>query len=340
MSVRRRVAFALSAIVLSIAACVATLLAVDVWLHWKFELSAGLNVWGYRGAAVGRKRPHEIRVVVLGGSTVLNFGQSAADSFSSQAQTLLNRAASPPTTYSVVNLGSNNVGAYTFRNTLDDYKYLDADIVCFYEGYNDIGDNLRVGRRESIVFRLTGYSPILPIVIGEKVQLLRYGDVRGPRADGAVVFRPGLKNRTAAQVLEASKAISDALERHLSDAGDTTGIVASSPSFGCSRRWAFYCSNMAAGIDHARELGKTVIVATQPYGNYEHREQQEELRQLLARRYGPDARVRYANFGDVVNLLDPKLSWDGMHLTPDGNARIAEALAPAVLSAAAISAPP
>jgi lysophospholipase L1-like esterase len=332
---RRRIVYALTAIVLSIAVCLAGLLAADVWAHRKFERAAGLNMWGYRGTPAGRKGPHEIRVAVLGGSTVLGYGLAPEDSFPSQLQRLLNRTASPPATYSVVNLGYNNEGTYAFRFTLADYAYLDPDIVVFYEGYNDLGNlNSRVSRHESIVFRLTGYSPILPIVIEEKARQLRFGDVRGHRADDPVVFRPGVVNRTAAQALEASKAISDALERQMHGVANGTGPVKNAPAFGCSMRWGYYCSNMVAAIDDARRRGQTVIVATQPYGNYEHREQQEELRRLLASRYGGDARVRYADFGNTVSLLDPAMCWDGMHLTIEGNARIAAALAPVVRSAA------
>lgn len=40
--------------------------------------------------------------------------------------------------------------------------------------------------------------------------------------------------------------------------------------------------------------------------------------------------VHYVNLGDVVDLKNPALAFDGMHLTPLGNERIADALAPVV----------
>lgn len=340
ISKRRRIVFAVTTIVLSTALCVTALFVVDVRLHRKFAPSAGLNIWGYRGPLVGRKRPHEIRIAVLGGSTVQGYGLPSEESFPSQLQTLLNRSATAPATYSVVNLGYNNEGSYAFRYTLEDYKYLDPDVVVLYEGYNDLGNlNSRISRRESIVFRLTGYSPILPIVVDEKIRQLRFGDVRGHRADDPVVFHPGVASRTSAQVLEASKAISDALERQLHQVANVTRVPTNAVAFGCSARWSFYCSNMVAAIDYARQRGKTVIVGTQPYGNYEHREQQEELRRLLARRYGGDRRVRYADFGETVSTLDPSMCWDGMHLTVEGNGRLAAAMLPVVQSAAVSARP-
>jgi lysophospholipase L1-like esterase len=48
---------------------------------------------------------------------------------------------------------------------------------------------------------------------------------------------------------------------------------------------------------------------------------------MLARAFGHDAGVRYVNLGDVVDLSDPALSFDRMHLTMAGNDRIAAALA-------------
>jgi hypothetical protein len=56
---------------------------------------------------------------------------------------------------------------------------------------------------------------------------------------------------------------------------------------------------------------------------------------MLERRYRGDARVRYVNLGESVDLRDPALSFDGMHLTAAGNARVAAALVPPVVEMAA-----
>jgi len=53
---RRRFAFAAAAVVISITIVTAVLLAVDVYLHGRYERSAGFNVWGYRGPTIGRKK--------------------------------------------------------------------------------------------------------------------------------------------------------------------------------------------------------------------------------------------------------------------------------------------
>src|SRR6266511_2384818 len=136
---RKKLIFAAGAVLLSIVATLGVVLALDVHLHHKFAALAGLNIWGYRGELAGHKRPHEIRIVVLGGSTVLGFGLNEPDTFPYLLAQLLNRSATPPVTYSVVNLGYNQAGAYSFRFNLADYKYLDYDIVCLYDGYNEHG---------------------------------------------------------------------------------------------------------------------------------------------------------------------------------------------------------
>jgi hypothetical protein len=56
---------------------------------------------------------------------------------------------------------------------------------------------------------------------------------------------------------------------------------------------------------------------------------------MLERRFGGDLRVRYANLGDAIDLTDPALSYDRMHLTPPGNTRIAAVLVQPVLEMAA-----
>jgi len=334
---RKKLIFAAGAVLLSIVATLGVVLALDVHLHHKFAALAGLNIWGYRGEPAGHKRPHEIRIVVLGGSTVLGFGLNEPDTFPYLLAQLLNRSATPPVTYSVVNLGYNQAGAYSFRFNLADYKYLDYDIVCLYEGYNDLGKpNRYLSRHEWLVFRLFGYMPILPIIVTEKITQLRTGDVRGADPKSPIVFRPGVVNRTKADALEAAKAITDSIDRQLRNVKnselDRSGVP---PVPECSERWSFYCGGVAAGVDYARRLGKVVIVVTQPYGGGGHPEQQAELRQMLAHRYASDPAVHYLDLGHAVDMTDPTLAWDSMHLTRMGNQRIAEGLLPTIKTVAA-----
>jgi hypothetical protein len=75
-------------------------------------------------------------------------------------------------------------------------------------------------------------------------------------------------------------------------------------------------------------------VAGQPYLSDRHIGQQESLAAMIAERFGDDPRVAYVNFGDVISLTDRDLSYDGMHLTPDGNALMGSRLVGPVLELA------
>jgi hypothetical protein len=44
--------------------------------------------------------------------------------------------------------------------------------------------------------------------------------------------------------------------------------------------------------------------------------------------------VKYVDLGDAVDLEDPHLSFDHMHLRTEGNARVADAFVPPVIEMA------
>src|SRR5579862_9194605 len=130
---RRRLAYAFAAVVMACVVSIAVLLGIDIYIHAKYQKSAGFNVWGYRGPTVGRKRPDEYRVVVLGGSSAYGYGTS----WDQALPALLERdlggwKVGPFRRVSVVNLGYNNEGAYSFKFTLQDYRSLSYDLVCLY----------------------------------------------------------------------------------------------------------------------------------------------------------------------------------------------------------------
>jgi hypothetical protein len=332
MSRRRFILFALASVTLSLAMALAVLLAADIYVHAKFA-NTGVNVWGYRGPTVGRKRPGEIRVVVAGGSTVLGYGLPWDAAFPHQLELALN--ASPPVSgsaFRVVNLGFNNEGAYSFRYTLDDYAYLKYDLAVLYEGYNDLGGgNTSVIRHEPAVFRWTGYFPMLPMVATEKMWQLQTGDVRSVYRGDKLTFHPTAMARTQAALLQASLDLYKSIEAQAAKWKPEATLKVPDDD-GCSPRWAFYCHAVHAGIETALLRHSRVIVVTQPYlAEPLHRAQQADLRVMLARRYAFDARVKYVDLGDALSVRDPDMCWDGMHLTPMGNALIGRALAPAVL---------
>jgi lysophospholipase L1-like esterase len=59
--------------------------------------------------------------------------------------------------------------------------------------------------------------------------------------------------------------------------------------------------------------------------------QQRALEGMLNKRFEGQTNLRYLNLGRTVDLGDRSLCWDGMHLTEEGNRRIADALIQPVL---------
>jgi lysophospholipase L1-like esterase len=86
-----------------------------------------------------------------------------------------------------------------------------------------------------------------------------------------------------------------------------------------------------AGVERALAHGARVLVVGQPSISDRHVTQQRHLAALLRERFGHDPRVVYVDLGGAVDLRDRGMAWDGMHLTPPGNAVIAERLVEPVL---------
>jgi len=339
MTRRKKIVFAAAATLLASGIATVGLLAVDIYLHGKYERSAGYNVWGYRGPTVGAKRTNEIRVAVLGGSTAFGYGVTWEQSIPAVLQQHLSTPAQP---VSVVNLGYNNEGAYSLRFTLEDYQWLDYDLAILYDGYNDLNYNApdmnrQVYRRDSPLFRWTGYLPIFPIIFQEKAAaMLSGGDVSAAYRTDKTVFRPGLAARGAAGVLGAAVGAGTALQEGLNSVATPMHMdEAIQQTDDCETPWQIYCQSVGAAIAYARASGVDVMFIGQP-GSLQptqikrHPHQQQQVAQMMNRRFGQDERVRFATMIDAVNLSDEQLSFDGMHLTAEGNQIVAERMADAV----------
>src|SRR5689334_15479584 len=129
---------------LSLVMIMGLLLVADLIVHHRAEKSAGLNRYGYRGPVIGRKQPGELRVAMVGGSTTFGYGVAWNESIPAYLESKLKQRLGRPV--SVVNLGFNNEGAYAFLPNLQDFAYLDYDVIILYEGYNDLGGDERPNR--------------------------------------------------------------------------------------------------------------------------------------------------------------------------------------------------
>jgi hypothetical protein len=314
--------FALAAIALSVAGTLFFAVGVDLYLHHRFADRGGYNIWGYRGAVVGSKQRGERRLVMLGGSVAFGFGVRADEAIPYYLQQRLNQARGPaPVT--VVNLGWNSEGAYSYQFTLRDYDALDYDGAILYSGYNDLFFNNQVFRRESAVFRVTGYMPILPVVpIRGWLHLENLSDTS---RDGRVVFHSGAGDRYATEAADMALRIQHALERQL----QTVSPNEKGPKRDAIRfeHWEYYCSSLQHAIDYALSRGKQVFVVSEPFKDERQTQQQQAVRAMLGRQYPNNPRVHYLTMETAVDLSDKALCFDGLHLTAAGNARVAERLA-------------
>jgi lysophospholipase L1-like esterase len=326
--------FTFMAIGLAAFVSIAFLLALDVYYHHKLSTSAGLNVWGYRGPTVGRKKAGERRVVVVGESTTFGYGVHWQEAIPAYLEEYLNRPVPPSgPRVSVVNLGYNNEGAHSYKFTLQDYGYLDYDAVVLYSGYNDLGGhNTSVFRHTSPIFRLTGYFPILPIVIREKsMVIMSGGNLEMAYKGEKTVFKPNMAQRTAASALAAVATVSESLDSQLTNAMPDPTDAEAAEGAECGTRWAHYCGGMYTAVKYALDHQKKVMITTQPSINESHIDQQQRLVAFLQHRFGSNPLLRFTNLSDAVNLTDPALCYDGMHLTAAGNRVIAEKMTKPVL---------
>jgi hypothetical protein len=300
---------------------------------------SGINVWGFRGPTLGRKLPNETRVAMLGGSTVFGFGLRPDESIPALLEGHLNeRSGGTGRRFTVANLGAPGQGAYSFVYDLSDYAFLDYDIVLLYEGYNDLGindvamravPNYLLWHRESPIFRLTGYYPILPLVLREKgTAMLNGGDVNS--ADqGRVVFRPGLATEVAAGALNAAAAISENLERQIGRLSETPPTPSVDEQ--CIPKWKQYCGAVRDAVAWALAHNKRVLFVTQPYASDSHVEQQANVVAMLRSRFAADQRLEILNLGRAIDLHDRSIAFDGLHLNARANATIAGQLVEPVL---------
>lgn len=295
----------------------AVFLAADAYAHYRFDNVVGLNRAGYRGPLVHAKHT-EPRIVVLGGSTAFGYGVPWHDAWPAQLERKLSGV-------QVVNLGYNAEGAASFRPTLADYAYLKPDLVILYEGYNDLGDednrgpvNPQVYRRQSPLFRLTGYYAILPLVLHEKwLSVSSGGHLDEAYRSQKVVFRPGL----AAGAESGLLGMADVMTRQV------TGPL-TMPPIDPQRVDLIppYLEHIAQAVWFAEAKGMRTLIVGQPFIRIDHRRQQAALERLV--RTSRPMNVWYLSCGDAVDLKDMTLAYDGMHLTAEGNAKIATCVQP------------
>jgi len=256
---------------------------------------------------------------------------------------MLNERAGGRGPYRVINLGAPAQGALGFKVDLADYAYLKYDLAIFYEGYNDLGGsdlpeavparsatNDLLWRRQSPIFRATGYFPVLPLVLREKAMRMMAGGDLDAAYRGRPVFRPNVATRATADALKTAAAVADSVGSaigHLT--GDPAQAAKSTPLD--VETWRQYTDRVIDGVRFARARSVKAIVVTQPYASRTHIAQQLALAHALEGAFRGDSGVRYVNLGLAVDIRDRSVAYDGLHLVAGGNRRIASLLVDPVL---------
>jgi hypothetical protein len=167
------------------------LVVLDIRARKDVEEHTGLNSWGYRRQAVFHKESGESRVAIVGGSAALGFGLPAQFSLAPVLEVRLNQPARvkrPNTFIRLVELAEPGAGASSYVQTLRDYAYLGADVICIYDGYAAVDDTpVDGGRRGSWIFRRSGYMPVLFSAARIKAGILVDAPVAPTLRDGGEV---------------------------------------------------------------------------------------------------------------------------------------------------------
>ena len=306
------------------------ILIADIYLHHKLAPNLAVNVWGYRGEVIGRKKVNEKRILMIGPSTVFSVGVLPEQALPAQLEDLLQARLSYPV--KVANIGFPGEDAFAYKADLEDYLYLKPDAVIFYGDTNPFGGATPIVlRRLSPVFRLTGYYPIIDTALKEKAMLMMHGDdMRAAYGDDKVVFQPGLSTRVGAAALDGAAKAAEQMHRVL---GKLTVTPETPPAVvaTCTKEFTGLCDAINNAVTYARSLGLPALVVNQPYLSDTQVAEQQAIQAMLRERHGRDADVHYLDLGWAVDLTDPALCYDGNHLTVAGNARIAERLVDASL---------
>ena len=168
---------------------------------------------------------------------------------------------------------------------------------------------------------------MLPLVMAEKAKAIRYGGrLEAAYRGEKTAFRPNLAERTTATALETAADISAALERQLARMAPAPGAAEAEGGPTECGNWPWYCRDVYSAVKLVLDQGKRALVVTQPYISEPHKDQQSRMVGYLHQTLDEKHLLRFANLGPTLDLKDPSLAYDGMHLTVAGNRQIAESL--------------
>jgi len=165
--------------------------------------------------------------------------------------------------------------------------------------------------------------------------VIRYGgNLEAAYRNETNVFRPNVAQRATAATLASVADVMYSFDRPQNSEGADLDPATLAEGAPCGPKWAHYCGGMYIAMKYALDRQKRVLMVTQPRSLErpgDHMEQQERLVAFLKSRFPGNPLLRFTSLIDAVNLADPQLCYDGLHLKPEGNRIIAERLVDPVL---------
>jgi lysophospholipase L1-like esterase len=275
---------------------VSGLVLSDYFLHGYY------NTEGYRAEQLEEKKAGECRVACFGGSTTFGFWVEADEAWPAQ----LNKDLQNKGTYSVVNLGANNQGIYGISYDIKNYEYLNYDMAIIYNGETDRDPRILSDfnfRGDDLFFEAFGYKTILGFYIKEALR--RATPVE--QKDSVPVFQKEIPAVAMKNKVSAYYSAFDNEAKKMGNKGEFP--------------YQLYIAQLDEVLTYLTDKKIRTVLVCQP-GAYPS-VQQQKVRQLLQAKYFN--KVEYINLSELFPDIN-KVSFDGMHLTKEGNGLVAAAL--------------
>lgn len=279
------------------------IVALDVRLHHTFEKLGGLNLKGYRGHVAHAKQPGELRIAVVGGSFAYGWGVAASETFSGYLGRLVTESfrtrTTPPTHATDVNLAGQGIAPDDYLARIRHFAYLKPDVICIVPDRSDSTAGPAAGMPErSGIFALTGYMPILPVILKEKGYLLQAG------RSGSLASRLGGILLATGQMWDAA------------DAGLLSRVAEPSPA----RRPDG--DLLVDVVKAALEASRDVVVVAPP---------RRSGARVDAGAYGDDPRVHVVDLEALADLREDSVWINNVNLGAGGNSLASGFVVPTVL---------
>jgi hypothetical protein len=306
-----------NAVIISLVAETVVLAAIaavslDLAAHRRVERLGGVNVWGLRGPVPRRKQPHEIRIAVVGGDLAFGWGVAASEALAPTIRQLValetDKPGQPLRPVTAVTMAAMGLPVSGYADWIHRFSSVAPDVVCIIVDPASTGSTREwpLPERRSLAWRLFGYAPILPLVVQEK------GTLR----------RSALLQSIGSLFASIDRGLASLLTR------SPSGSEPPNPPLDV----VTYAAGVEAAVRSAESVHAAVVVVAPLYRNDHDEPYHEALRRLFDKELSGRERVRFVDLGTEPELYEDGLRLNELDFSTAGHARVAEYLAPVVLS--------